>query len=233
MTTANQMNAIPVAEFTLSQILYSLKNGWTSHRYYESHHDFADIHQKTNGAYKEKVGIVSFSQIGRLVCRHLQHFDMDIMVYDPTISQADLTDYDAQLASLEDIFAQCQVVSLHAPLLPATEHMVTGQLLASMRDHATFINTSRGKVVDEAALIQVMTDRPDLTSILDVTVEEPLPESSPLYEMQNVVLTPHIAGSLGNELARMGQAMADEAKNYLDQGKLTYEITEESYSTMA
>jgi phosphoglycerate dehydrogenase-like enzyme len=102
--------------------------------------------------------------------------------------------------------------------------MITAELLNSMKKGATFINTARGHVVRENELIQVLEDRPDLQAVLDVTEQEPLPLSSPLNALPNVVLTPHIAGSQGRECQRMGQYMVDELDRYLAGSPLLWQV---------
>ena len=111
--------------------------------------------------------------------------------------------------------------------------MITGEMLMSMKENATFINTSRGAIVDEPALHQVLAKRPDLTAVLDVTYPEPPPPDSPLYTLENVVLTPHIAGSLSAECHRMGQYAIDECRRYLNGEPLLYRVTEEMAAKMA
>src|SRR5205823_690272 len=116
-------------------------------------------------------------------------------------------------------------VSLHTPHLPETEGMITGRHLDSMKRGATFINTARGQVVREGEMIEVLSRRPDLQAVLDVTAPEPPAADSPLYTLENVVLTPHIAGSLGEECRRMGRYMVDELRRYLAGEPLKWQVT--------
>ena len=135
--------------------------------------------------------------------------------------------------SLEELFCTCDVVSLHTPNLPQTRGMITGGLLRSMKPGATFVNTARGAVVREAEMVEVLRERPDLWALLDVTDPEPPVEGSPLYSLPNVLLTPHIAGSLGPECRRMGRYMVDELRRYLAGEKLRWQVTKESVERMA
>jgi phosphoglycerate dehydrogenase-like enzyme len=105
------------------------------------------------------------------------------------------------------------VLSLHAPSLPETRHMIGAAELAALPPHAVLINTARGALIDTAALERACAER-DLHAILDVTEPEPLPATSPLYDLPNVVLTPHIAGSLGSETRRMAAAALTELERY-------------------
>uniref|UniRef100_UPI0024090AAC NAD(P)-dependent oxidoreductase n=1 Tax=Atopococcus tabaci TaxID=269774 RepID=UPI0024090AAC len=106
-------------------------------------------------------------------------------------------------------------------------------LLHSMKTNAIFINTARGAIVREEELIEVMKKRSDLTAILDVTHPEPPAEDSPLFDLDNVVVTPHIAGSAGSETERLGAFMLEEAKRYVNGKPLEYRIAKESYARMA
>jgi len=234
VTTASIANSIPVGEFTLAEIIFSLKNGWQLSRKVEEEKTFENgIFQPAAGAFRSTVGIVSLSSIGKQVINHLKNFDVNIVVYDPFATKEDEEKYGVTLVSLEEMFETSDVVSLHSPLLPATEGMITGQHFKSMKENATFINTSRGAIIRENELIDVLKERKDLTALLDVTNPEPPVKDSPLYTLPNVVLTPHIAGSVGLEIGRLGEYMYEEAKNYIEQSELTYEITKETYERMA
>lgn len=137
------------------------------------------------------------------------------------------------MVSLTELFATSDIVSLHSPLLPETTGMITGELIRSMKSAATFINTARGAIVRENELIDALRERTDLTAILDVTYPEPPVPESRLYDMDNIVITPHIAGSAGTEVARLGVAKLSEALKYINGEPLQYQITEEKYHHMA
>jgi phosphoglycerate dehydrogenase-like enzyme len=115
-----------------------------------------------------------------------------------------------ELTTLEEVFATSDVVSIHTPLLPDTIGLVDQRVLTTMKVGATLINTARGAVVNERDLIAVLSQRPDLTAILDVTWPEPPAADSLLYSLPNVILTGHLAGAHGPECARMGELVADE-----------------------
>ena len=111
--------------------------------------------------------------------------------------------------------------------------MITGEHFAMMKEDATFINTSRGAIVDELSMITVLQERSDLSVLLDVTYPEPPAEGSPLYTLPNVYLTPHIAGSMGGECRRMGQYAIDECRRYLLGEPLQWQVTKELAARMA
>jgi phosphoglycerate dehydrogenase-like enzyme len=173
--------------------------------------------------------------IGRLVAERLQPFDLKVIACDPhvTQAQADRAKLAVSMVALDELFARADVVSLHAPLLPGTLGLVTGRHLAAMRRNATIINTARGAIVREAEMIEVLGRRPDLCAVLDVTHPEPPAPGSPLFTLPNVVLTPHIAGSMGPECRRHGRCMIGELKRYLAGEPLKWEITREKAALMA
>lgn len=235
ITTANSINAIPVAEFTLSQILFTLKDGWKFVRATRANKGkpaAINVHE-TAGNYKQTVGIISLSQIGRQTIALLKPFDLDIIAYDPYVEKAEADELGVTLVSLDEIFEQADVVSLHAPWLPETEKMITGDHFRKMKDGASFINTARGAIVNEPEMLEVLEERADITAILDVVYPEPPAEDSLIFTLDNIVYTPHIAGSTGNELARLGAVMADEAIRYINDEPLKHQITKETYEIMA
>ncbi|NQT52906.1 glycerate dehydrogenase, partial [bacterium] len=131
------------------------------------------------------------------------------------------------------IFAQCHVVSLHAPNLPSTRGMIAGHHFASMQRDATFINTARGDIIREEELVAVLRQRPDLWAVLDVLADNDHGADPALYDLPNVVLTPHIAGALDGERRRMGAAMVAELRRYLAGQPLQWQITRERLEHMA
>lgn len=233
ISTANTANAVPVAEYTLSQILFSLKNGWQITRQVREQRSFYFNEFPMPGAYKRTVGLISLSQVGRKTLELLKPFDLEVVAYDPFVDDAEAEKLGVTLVSLEEVFKTADVVSLHTPLLPETKGMITGELFDTMKSNSTFINTARGAIVKEDDLINVFKEREDLTAILDVTNPEPPVSDSPLYDMDNIVITPHIAGSAGTEVARMGKMVADEAIRYVQNAPLHYQITKKDYQSMA
>ncbi|MDO5649662.1 MAG: hydroxyacid dehydrogenase [Gallicola sp.] len=234
VTTASTINAIPVSQFTLATILFSLKNGWQLMRKVRKEKTFENgVFQPSLGIYQATIGLVSMSSIGRDVADLLAPFGVNILAYDPFVSQEEADRYNVKMVSLEELFEESDIVSVHTPLLDATRHMIGYDLIASMKELSTLINTARGAIIKEDEMIQVLQERPDLTAVLDVTDPEPPLEDSPLYTLENVVLTPHIAGSVGGEKKRLGDSMLAEVKRYQEAEELDYEITEESYKNEA
>lgn len=232
VTSAYAANAIPVAEYTLATILFSLKRGW----YYvlTTKQEGRRVPRvPMPGAYGSTVGIISLGMIGRRVCELLRPFDPHVLVYSGHPNPQTARELDIEYCPLDEIFRRADVVSLHTPWLKETEGMITGAHIASMKPGATFINTARGAVVRENEMIEVLQRRPDLYAVLDVTYPEPPVPGSPLYTLPNVVLTPHIAGSLDGECRRMGRYMVDELQRYLTGQPLRWQITREQAASLA
>jgi phosphoglycerate dehydrogenase-like enzyme len=232
VTTASAANAIPVADYTVAALFFSLKNGW---HYALGAKRFATQLPRApcTGAFRSKVGLISFGMVARLVVERLKSSDLEILIYDPHVSPGQAAAAGVTLVSLAEIFSACDVVSLHAPLLPETRGMIGREHFISMKPGATFINTARGEIVRENELIEVLANRGDLTAVLDVTAPEPPAENSPLYTLPNVVLTPHIAGSLGGECRRLGQVMVDEFDRWSRGEPLRWQLTREKAALMA
>lgn len=232
--SAYAANAIPVIEFTYASILLSAKNTWRFARKLRREKVFPENKDSyVHGMYDYTVGIVSLGMIGKGVCRMLQNHKAHILAYDPYVSSQDAQNAGVKLSSLEELFSNSNCVSIHTPWLPETEGMIRGEHIRMMGENATFINTSRGAVVNEKELIEALNERPDITAILDVTWPEPPAETSPLYEMENVILTPHIAGSMSHERRRLGLYMAEEVERYVAQMPLKWSITQEMSKRLA
>ena len=229
-------NAVPVMEYTLSQILFSLKNGHRVARLYRQSRSMDEAQHlvlHAPGAYGSTVGIIGLGMIGRMVVEKLKLFDLHILAYDPFVSAEEARQLGVELTGLENLFMRADVVSLHAPWRKETEGMITGARIASMKTGATFINTARGAIVRESEMIRVLQDRPDLFAVIDVTFPEPPVPESPLWSLPNVLLTPHMAGSWGAECGRMGAYMVEELHRYLTGQPLQWRITAERARNMA
>lgn len=233
VSSSADANAVPVAEYTLAMILLSAKNALESAAAYRATHDMAIARPRGDvGAYGITVGIVGASRIGRRVLELLCPFDITTVLYDPSLSTADAAALGTTLVSLPELLRVSDIVSLHAPLLPETRRMLGAPELATMRDGATLINTARGALVDTDALVgELSTGR--LRAVLDVTDPEPLPAGHPLFSTSGVTLTPHIAGSLGNELQRMGSQTVDEIERFVTTGTLDFEVRHRDLATIA
>jgi len=227
-------NAVPVAEYVVSQVLFGMKLGW-SHVRQMREAASAKGWRKLDlpGAYGTTVGLVSLGMVGRRAAEMLRPFSLHKLGYDPFVGEDEMRRLDVHPAGLEEIFERSEVVSLHCPALPETVDMIDGRLLRLMRPNATLLNTARGSVINEKELCEVLRERPDLTAVLDVAKTEPPKDDSPLYHLPNVVLTPHIAGSLGSETRRMADWMVDEFAAWKAGLPLRYAISPERLDVLA
>jgi phosphoglycerate dehydrogenase-like enzyme len=215
VTTAADANAEPVARYTLAAILWAVKkvpflaadatvhrDDWSYRRRRGEPRDAAPV-----------IVLVGFSRVGRRVARLLELTGSGtVLVVDPYADPAAVAAAGAELVTLAGALPRADVLSLHVPDLPSTRHMIGAAELAALPPGATFINTARGALVDHAALEQACLA--GLHAILDVTDPEPLPRTSVLYELPNVMLTPHVAGSRGAETRLLTASALSELERY-------------------
>jgi len=232
ISSAWQANAIPVIEFSHAAILLSLKKIWRCNRMLQESRTWKKP-IPIPGAFRSTVGLVSLGVIGRGVAERLKSHDLTVTAYDPYLSDSEADKLGITKVSLEQLFSESDIISLHTPLLPATRGMVTRELLLSMKPNASLLNTSRGGIIDEAALVDVLRERQDVDAFIDVIIDEEDCSANPIFDLPNAFLTPHIAGSIDNECQRMGEYMLDELKCYLAGEPLKYLVTRELFKTMA
>ena len=221
VSSAADANAVPVAELTLAMILLAGKDAIGLRERYRSERTFAlgEIHGAI-GNFRRRVGIIGASRIGRRVLRLLEPFDLTVSLTDPYLSAPPPG---VRLLALDDLLRHSDVVTLHAPATPDTHHLMDRRRLALIPDGGVLVNTARGSLVDTDALVaELSTGR--IGAILDVTDPEPLPPDSPLFDLPNVFLTPHIAGSHGNELTRLGQTVVAELERLVTGAPLAHQV---------
>lgn len=211
ITSATEANAVPVAEFTLAHVLLAGKRSLAQeHRYRRQRRPVPAAQSSAAiGNYGAVVGLIGASRIGILVAEHLRGFDLEVLITDPYVGAERIAALGATKVEPEELYSRSDVVSLHAPDVPATRGMVSRDLLALMPDGATFINTARPALVDLDALREeVVSGR--LAAVLDV--HDDLAADDPLWDAPLATITPHIAGSQGRELHRMGAAAIEEVR---------------------
>ncbi|RXZ67143.1 hydroxyacid dehydrogenase [Agromyces albus] len=204
------VNATPVAEYALAMVLLANKDAFRARELYRDRRAYIDREEEfeASGNHIRTVGVVSASRTGRALIELLRPFaTLRVLVYDPYLGARDAHALGVESVTLAQLMRSSDVVTLHPPVLPDTIGMISEEMLALLPDGATLINTARGEIVDQAALERELRSR-RIKAILDVSEPEPLPASSPLYDLPNVFLTPHIAGSMGTELRRMGDEVA-------------------------
>ncbi len=210
VSSAAQANALPVAEYTVAMILLSGKRVLERAREYrESKRISVYEVPATVGNFGATIGVLSASMIGRRVIELLRPYDFRLLVHDPYVTGVD----GAESVGITELFRRSDVVSVHTPLLPETRGLVSADLLGLLRDDAVLINTARGAVVDQDALA---AEAGRIRAVLDVTDPEVLPEDHPLWRNDNVLITPHLAGSQGNEWSRLARHAVEEVRRWVN-----------------
>ncbi|MDI1249180.1 MAG: hydroxyacid dehydrogenase [Lacunisphaera sp.] len=232
LSSAAGANAGPTATFAEAMIILALKQTWFYLR--RGGADWAYLSDTaSSGVHAATVGIIGLSSVGRLVVQGLQRHELTILACDPTVTAEEAARLGVELTSLPEIFERCDVVSLHAPLLPQTIGLIGAEHLRRMKPHASFVNTARGAIVREAELVAVLRERPDLTALLDVTDPEPAPPNSPLRTLPNAILTPHLAGARHREIALVGRVVLEELDRYLSGQPLRFALDQVRVASMA
>jgi len=233
VSSAVAVNARPVAEFTVASIVFATRRVF---RYAAEYRDGAPRQGyprgEDSGLYGLTVGVVGASRIGRLVLQMLADHDVELLVHDPYLDEAQATALGAALVDMDTLCRRSDVVSVHAPELPETYRMIDDRRLRLLRDGAIVINTARGGLVDTDALTEhCMAGRID--AVLDVTDPEPLPPGHPLLSLPNVLVTPHLAGTRGRELRRFGEFAVDEVERFLSGEPLSGRVDPQALSRLA
>jgi phosphoglycerate dehydrogenase-like enzyme len=231
--SAGSVIADSVAEFVFAQVVYALKHGWRYVLRSRESNAPAPRTMAELGANGAVIGLASLGAAGRATARLLSNIEVTLQAYDPFADPAVAAELGVRLVSLAELFATSDVVSLHLPLLPETVNLITPDLVRSMKPDTTLINTARGGVLDEPGLIDVLRERPDLFAVLDVTEPEPPVPGSPLFSLPNVVVTPHLAGSLGQERRRLGRVVAEELDRYVRGLPLAFEVSRAAFARAA
>ncbi|MFC1260469.1 MULTISPECIES: hydroxyacid dehydrogenase [Streptomyces] len=234
VSSAAAANALPVAEYTLAMILL------TGKRVLERARDYRGSRERGNwlrtprgvGNYRRTVGILSASLIGRRVVELLRPHDVDVLLHDPYVDGTDASALGVELVTLPELFARCDTVSVHTPLLPTTRGLVGRSLIDAMRPDAVLVNTSRGAVVDQDALTDAVTQG-RIRAVLDVTDPEVLPPDHPLWDCDNALITPHLAGSEGNEWRRLADLALAETTRWASGAGFLHPVRRERLAFLA
>ena len=232
--SANDYFAESVAEGTLAYILCALRDIPKYADELKKQKKWKSSSSYTAGLMGKTVGLVSYGAIARHLVRLLSQFQVRIMVYDiKPLPPEDVKKYRLRQASLDEIFSTCDIVSLHTPLFDATYHLIGEALLGRIKDGALFVNTSRGAVVNQRALEAALA-RGRFRAVLDVYEKEPPESDSPLFDLPNVMMLPHMAGPTVDMRAYFTRELLLEAHGYVDHGRPpAHEITREKAATMS
>lgn len=210
-----------VAEFALTLMLNVLKN--------QQNYDIAVRAGKWSRfpmreLTAKTVGLVGFGRIGRRLAELLSGFGVTILAYDPYMNAAAATERKVTPVSLEELLAQADIVSLHLPATPETQHLICAETIAKMKDGAYLVNTSRGALIDEAALYEALTSGKLSGAALDVYEKEPVTADNPLFSLSNVALAPHVSALTYETNYNGGIICAQSIVNVLNGGKPLYPI---------
>jgi phosphoglycerate dehydrogenase-like enzyme len=232
LVSAWDTNAIPVAEMCLSQILLSLRGYFRAARNYRRIRTADAKVFPRSGVNGETIGLIGLGKIATRLCHLLAAYPLRVIAHDPMVTPERAGDLGVELVSLDQIFARALVVSNHIPDIDSTQGVIDCGHFKAMRDGATFINTGRGAQVVETDLIEMLRARQDLTALLDVTWPEPPVPDSPLWELENVIISPHIGGTIGDEVTRLADCAIDEFERWITGLPLRYQVTREVFATM-
>jgi phosphoglycerate dehydrogenase-like enzyme len=234
VSTAAQANAEPVAEYTLAVILLALKGVRAATARYRERRQFVDVLREFPGIgnHGRQVGLVGASRIGRRVIELLRPFSLELSLADPYLDPAEARELGVRLLPLDDLLRECELVSVHAPAIPETRHMIDGRRLALLRDGAVLVNTARGSLIDQDALVAELASG-RIEAVLDVTEPEVLSPDSPLYTLPNVWLTPHMAGAQGSEVHRLADVVLEELARYTAGLPLAHPVLAEELDRIA
>ncbi|HEY53246.1 MAG TPA: hydroxyacid dehydrogenase [Caldilineae bacterium] len=223
VTSAGKILAVDVAETTLGLMIVGMKKVWPLAQHVRTGGWRETDWWPARELVHKQIGIIGASNVGRHVIKLLQAFDVTILLYDPFVSAEEATRMGAQKVGLEALLERADVVSLHAPLKADTHHLLDAERLALMKDDALLINTARGALIDEPALIAEL-QKGRFFAFLDVSDPEPPAPDSPLRRLENVVLTPHSAGCI-EDCSRMGELAVEELRRFFAGEPPIYQIT--------
>ena len=206
VSSAAAANALPVAEYTVAMILLAGKRVLERAQEYRASRRRASPLSTSRdiGNFGRTVGILSASLIGRRVIELLRPYDLLVLLHDPYVTEEEAAALGVEPVGLGELFARGDIISVHTPLLPETRGLVSRELIDAMEQDAILINTARGAVVDQDALTEAAVGG-RIRAVLDVTDPEVLPSGHPLWDCENVLITPHLAGSQGNEWGRLAE----------------------------
>lgn len=234
LTSASAALAENVAEYTLGLIILGLYNFWALT---DAVSQGQWVHRagslgEPRALINTTIGILGAGQAGRRVMRLLQNFPCRVLLYDPFVSADVAQLLGATKATLEELLAQSDVVSVHIPNLPETQHLLNAGTLTLMRDDAVLINTARGAIIDESALIDEL-QKGRFFALLDVTNPEPPAPDHPFRHLPNVRLAPHIAGGVNNGRQQIGRLILEQLQRDITGQEPLYEVTQDMLATIA
>lgn len=234
VSSAAPVIAIGVAEHALGLMLSAMKRTyWFNEKVHRGAWRDVEELEKVKEPYGLTVGIIGLGWAGKCFLKLVKNFEVKILCYDPTLSAEEIASSGGEkVEKIEELLTRSDVISLHAPSLPETYHLLNASRLKLIKDGAILINTARGSLIEEKALLEeLQTGR--FTACLDVTDPEPPSPDNPLLALSNVIFTPHIAGAVKQNLFRIGNFVLRELENFFSQRPLLNEVFEEKLRQLA
>lgn len=223
VVSANKVFAESVAESVIAYLLSALRDipyyvndmkqgGWKSGDYYN------------RGLLDQTIGLVGFGEIPRYLAPMLKPFRAKLKAFDEYVDAETMAEYGVEKVELDELFTSCPIISVHLPRTDETYHMIDKGLLGMIQDDGILINTARGSVINEEALVEELkTNR--IKAVLDVFEEEPLSDESPLRKLDNALLIPHMAGPTVDRRKYATMAVLDDIDNFISNKPLVHEIS--------
>lgn len=236
ITNVREVIAEAVAEFIILQALTWLKNLYKYVQLMKPGNDTwgydAFTRYPTHLLKNQIIGAVGAGKVGRAAIALFKAFDCKILLYDPYVTPAEISDMGVIACDLETLFTSANIVSLHAPLLKGTRGMIGAKQLALLQENALLINSARGALVDEAALVnELETGR--IYAALDVFTFEPLASTHRLRQLPNVLLSPHVAGLTTETLNLQGKSILQDINRFNEKIPMLNELFEKNYEYLA
>ena len=231
VTSAAPALARDVAETTIGLMIVGAKRIWPLAEHVRDGGWRASPAWPSRELHNSVVGLIGASNVGRHVIDLLRPFQATVLLYDPYVDEPEARRLGVEKVELADLARRADIVSIHAPSTPGTYRMVDRALLAAMKEDAVLINTARGALIDEPALIDELS-KGRLFAFLDVTDPEPPAPDSPLRRLPNVVVTPHLAGCI-DDCSRMGEMAVEELRRFFAGEPPICRITPDQFGRIA
>lgn len=216
-------NIISAAEHSLAMMMSLARNVVWAHnsvhagKWERGRFTGMELHGKT-------LGILGVGRVGGEVAKRAKSFNMRLLGYDPYLPAEIAEKLDVKLTSVDEVVSQADIITIHAPLTPATENMIDREQFEKMKPHALLVNVARGGIVNEDALYEALKEGLIAGAAFDVFVEEPLSMDSPLMSLDNLITTPHLGASTKEAQEKVSMEMAEHVIMFLKEGIISNAI---------
>lgn len=227
----NDIFARSVAEGALCYILFKLRDldGYIERTKQGLWKDSQNLNNE--GLFKKKIGIVGYGTISKYLCRLLVPFDVEILVSSSHLSQEAAAEFGGKVVSTDEIFATCDVISIHLAKNEKTINSITSKQLSLIKDNALLVNTARAEVIKQEDFINELAKN-RFKAVLDVHYQEPIPIDSIFRTFENVTLIPHLGGPTMDMRPRAGEAVVEDIERFIKGEPLQYEVTGDTAGRM-